>query len=87
MIRLVPDDPSSRLRGSDIGVRAAVDIWYEPTPGTHARRCDGYRQLRFGLHLTSFKTGDAEWSAAAGWSDDSDRRTSVYFRFGVLTRR
>jgi Cellulose biosynthesis protein BcsS len=120
--RLVPDDPSSRLRGSDIGARAAVDIWYEPTPGTmlaadgsistiitsYSARiaygwrafdlfyfgpeaqtfaCDGYRQLRFGVHLTSFKTGDAEWSAAAGWSDDSDRRTSVYFRFGVLTRR
>ncbi len=90
--RLVPDDPSSRLRGSDVGARAAVDIWYEPTPATmlaadgsistiitnysariaygwhafdlfylgpeaQAFACDGYRQLRFGVHLTSFKTG------------------------------
>ncbi len=48
---------------------------------------DGYRQLRFGAHVTGFKTEDAEWSAAAGWSDDSDHRTSLYVRFGVLTRR
>ena len=44
-------------------------------------------QLRLGVHLTGFKFDDAEWSAAAGWSDDSDHRSSLYVRFGVLTRR
>ncbi len=47
---------------------------------------DGYRQMCLSAHLTGFKTEDAEWSAAAGWSDDSDHRTSLYVRFGVLTR-
>jgi len=32
--RLFPDDPSSRLRGGDVGLRAVVDLWYEPTPQT-----------------------------------------------------
>ena len=31
---LAPDDPSSNLRGGDVGLRAAVDLWYEPTPQT-----------------------------------------------------
>jgi hypothetical protein len=120
--RLVPDDPSSRLRGGSAGARAAVDIWYEPTPATmlaadasvstivtsYSARiayswrlldrfylgpeaqtfaCEGYRQIRFGAHLTGFKTETAEWSVAAGWSDDSDHRTSLYLRFGVSARR
>ena len=120
--RLVPDDPTSRLRGGDVGARAAIDIWYEPTPDTmlaadgsistivtnYSARiaygwrvldrfylgpeaqtfaCEGYEQVRLGVHLTGFKTDSTEWSAAAGWSDDSDHRGSAYFRFGVLTRR
>lgn len=120
--RLSPDDPSSHLRGNDVGLRLAADLWDEPTPATmfaadgsistiiasYSARIaygwrafdrfyigpeaqmfasDGYRQLRFGAHVTGFKTGRFEWSAAAGWSDDSDRRTSLYVRLGVLTRR
>ena len=120
--RLSPDDPSSRLQGGDIGARAAIDLWYEPTPDTmfaadgavstiinsYSARiafgwrafdlfylgpeaatfaCVGYDQVRLGVHLTSFKINDTEWSAAVGWSDDSDHRSSPYFRFGVLTRR
>src|SRR6185437_15049550 len=30
---LSPDDPSSGLRGHDVGVRSAFDLWYEPMPG------------------------------------------------------
>jgi len=120
--RLVPDDPSSRLRGGDVGLRATLDLWYEPTPQTmlaadgsvstivtsYSARvaygwrafdlfylgpeaqtfaCEGYEQTRLGLHLTGFKTEDAEWSGAIGWSNDSDHRASLYVRFGVLTRR
>ena len=29
---LSPDDPSSDLRGGDIGARLAFDLWHEPTP-------------------------------------------------------
>jgi hypothetical protein len=29
--RLSPDDPSSRLRGTDAGFRVAADYWFEPT--------------------------------------------------------
>ena len=29
-----PDDPSSRLRGGAVGLRTAIDLWYEPTADT-----------------------------------------------------
>jgi hypothetical protein len=32
--RLSPDDPGSKLRGSDAGVRAAIEFWTEPTAAT-----------------------------------------------------
>ena len=32
--KLMPDDPSSGLRGQDYGARGAFDLWYEPTPLT-----------------------------------------------------
>lgn len=32
--RLSPDDPSASLRGRYAGVRANVELWYEPTPST-----------------------------------------------------
>ncbi|HEU4662251.1 MAG TPA: cellulose biosynthesis protein BcsS [Pseudolabrys sp.] len=32
--RLSPDDPSSGLRGHDIGLTVAFDLWYEPAPNT-----------------------------------------------------
>jgi hypothetical protein len=31
--KLKPDDHGSRLRGRYYGVRAGVDLWYEPSPG------------------------------------------------------
>ncbi len=45
---------------------------------------DGYRQARFGVHVTSFKTGAEEWSAAIGWAIDTDRRESPYVRIGLM---
>lgn len=47
---------------------------------------DGYRQFRFGAHITSLKTGRREWSAAVGWAVDTDKRDSPYVRFGFLQR-
>jgi outer membrane receptor protein involved in Fe transport len=29
-----PDDPDNRLHGTHVGMRTAVDVWYEPTPST-----------------------------------------------------
>ena len=29
-----PDDPSNRLRGTSVGIRGAVNLWFEPTPAT-----------------------------------------------------
>jgi len=117
-----PDDPSNRLNGTSAGIRATVNLWFEPTPSTMAAAdasltsiataysaraaygwrvedwfylgpetqvfaCAGYRQLRFGAHITGLKTGLWEWSAAAGWSGDSEHRTSPYLRLGVLMRQ
>ncbi len=120
--RLWPDDPGNRLRGSNFGLRFAVEFWSEPSattmmsadaslssiatnysaraafgwrvldrfyagPETQVYGGDGYRQLRFGVHLTGFKTGNSKWSAAAGWAFDTDNRSSPYLRLGVMQRR
>lgn len=47
----------------------------------------GYRHGRLGMHITSMKTEDTEWSAAAGWARDSTGRSSPYVRLSILTRR
>ena len=61
--------------------------WFYLGPEAQAFACIGFTQARIGVHLTGLKTGQFEWSAAAGWSGDSDHRSSPYLRFGVLTRR
>ena len=45
---------------------------------------DGYRHLRLGAHITSIRTEDTEWSAAAGWAQDSQGRASPYLRLNML---
>ena len=121
--RLWPDDPGNKLRGPAFGLRAAVELWDEPTPtsmlaadaslstvgGNYSARAavgwrvfdkqfyvgpetqvyggDGYAQWRVGIHFTSLKTGDAEWSAAGGWAIDSDNRSSPYLRLGFMRRQ
>ncbi|MGA8749693.1 MAG: cellulose biosynthesis protein BcsS [Pseudolabrys sp.] len=122
---LSPDDPANRLRGNSFGLRAAFDLWYEPTldtlvvvdvslssiatsnsarigygwrvfedmlggvyvgPEVQYSGSDGYRHLRAGAHITSMKTDDVEWSAAAGWANDSKGRVGPYLRLNVLKR-
>jgi Cellulose biosynthesis protein BcsS len=56
-------------------------------PETQVYGGDGYRQWRLGVHLTSFKDGDAEWSAAGGWALDSNNRSSPYVRLGFMERK
>ena len=47
---------------------------------------DGYRQLRGGIHITSLKTGQREWSAALGWAFETAKQQSPYVRFGFVQR-
>ena len=61
--------------------------WFYLGPEAQTFACTGYRQVRLGAHLTALRTGAFEWSAAAGLSEDSDRRSSPYVRLGVLMRR
>jgi hypothetical protein len=48
---------------------------------------DSYHQWRVGVHATAFKTGAFEWSVGTGYVSDSDHRSGIYGRIGVLTRR
>jgi hypothetical protein len=45
------------------------------------------QQVRIGAHLTGFRLDALEWSAAAGYVQDSFGRRGVYGRIGVLTRQ
>jgi cellulose biosynthesis protein BcsS len=56
-------------------------------PETQYVASDGYRHVRLGAHITGLKGEAYEWSAAAGWAGDSDRRTSAYVRLGVAVRQ
>jgi hypothetical protein len=66
------------------GVRA-FDLWMGP----ESVWCgdDTYRQLRFGAHVTGLRTDMFEWSAGVGWVTDSDKRSGMYGRLGVMVRR
>jgi len=46
-----------------------------------------HHQFRAGMHVTSFRYGLYEWSAGFGFSTDTDRRSGVYARIGVLMRQ
>ncbi len=61
--------------------------WFYLGPEAQTFACTGYSALRLGAHVTGLKTGQFEWSAAAGWSEDSDRLSGLYLRLGILTRR
>jgi hypothetical protein len=84
-------DTSLTSIAAGYSVRAAygwrLRDWFYLGPEAQTFVCVGYSQVWFGLHMTGMKTGEREWSAAAGWSGDSDHRSSPYLRLGVLTRR
>ena len=56
-------------------------------PELHAMGGDGYWQFRAGVHATALRTGELEWTAGAGLIADSDHRSGLYGRLGVLVRR
>lgn len=87
---MIAADASLSSIATNYSARAAVgwrllDRFYAG-PETQVYGGDGYRQLRFGMHLTGFKTGNAEWSAAGGWAFDTDNRSSPYLRLSVMQR-
>jgi hypothetical protein len=56
-------------------------------PEVHAMGDGKYEQWRAGLHATAFKAAGFEWSAGAGFVEDSDHRSGLYGRIGLLTRQ
>ncbi|AXK80609.1 cellulose biosynthesis protein BcsS [Pseudolabrys taiwanensis] len=60
--KLWPDDPGNRLRGTDIGARFAVELWYEPTPAT---------MLAGDLSLSTIATNNSA-RIAYGWRVPED---------------
>ena len=55
-------------------------------PETAMLWCAEFQQLEVGAHLTGLHFDAMEWSAAGGWSMDSDRRTGPYLRLGVSAK-
>lgn len=67
------------------GWRAFDRIYVGPEAAAFAS--EDYRQFRFGLHLTAFRTETFELSAAAGHAQDSSDRNGAYGRVGLVRRR
>jgi hypothetical protein len=77
--------------GGNYAVRAAAgwrvfDAFFLG-PEVQAVQSNDYRQFRLGAHVTALRTGELEWTAAAGWALDTDDRSGAYGRIGVLVRR
>ena len=66
------------------GVRAFDAVWLGPE--VQALGGPNYQQVRIGGHVTSLRSGMFEWSAGIGFATDSDRRSGMYGRLGVLAR-
>jgi len=66
--RLTPDDPANRLRGVSFGLRAAAEVWYEPTLAT---------MLAIDLSLSSIATSNSA-RGAYGWRVLEDVLGGVY---------
>ena len=88
---MIAADASLSSIATSYSARAALGWrlhdWFYLGPEAQTFACIGFRQARFGVHLTGLKTHQFEWSAAAGWSGDSDHRSGPYLRLGVLLRR
>jgi len=55
--RLMPDDPGSKLRGGDVGLRAAFELWIEPTRDSMISLDGSVSTIAHGYDI----------SAATGW--------------------
>jgi hypothetical protein len=89
---MVAADASVSTAGPSYSARLAAGWrmfdWFYLGPELQAFAADdNYRQVRAGLHVTGFRTGEFEWSTGLGWAGDSDHRSSLYGKLGVFTRR
>lgn len=73
---------STRVAG---GWRVFEAGWVGPEIAVSSDRFS--QQYRVGAHFTGLRTGAFEWSLAAGYVQDSFRRSGMYGRISVLTRR
>ncbi len=80
---LVSIGPTGYLRGA-LGYRVLDAMFVGPE--TAMLWCGNFQQLEVGAHLTGLHVGTSEWSAGAGWSMDSDRRSGPYLRLGVSAK-
>jgi len=55
-------------------------------PEAQALWCIDYQEWRLGAHITAFRFGALEWSAAVGAAIDSFNRLGPYVRGGVILR-
>jgi len=55
-------------------------------PEAQALWCVDYQEWRLGAHVTAFRFGGLEWSAAVGAALDSFNRLGPYVRGGVILR-
>jgi len=87
---MIAADASLSSIGDSLSARIAVGWWmldqFYFGPETQLYGADGYRQYRLGLHITSMKTGDVEWSAACGWAVDTDGQSGPYVRLSLSQR-
>lgn len=75
--------PTGSLRGA-VGERIFEPVFIGPE--AQAIWCGFYDELRIGAHLTGWRVGALEWSAAAGLSVDTDHRFGPYVRLDVNVR-
>src|SRR5579863_5378708 len=80
---LVSIGPTGYVRGA-LGYRVFDAAFVGPEAAMFW--CANFQQVEFGAHLTGLHIGTSEWSAGAGWSMDSDRRSGPYLRLGFSTK-
>lgn len=88
---MVTADASFSTVGPSYNARLAAGVrtldWFYVGPEVQGFAADdNYHQFRAGLHVTGLRLGDIEWSAGTGWALDSDDRSGVYGKLGLLTR-
>ena len=67
------------------GWRLFDAVWIGPE--VHAVGDDTFGELRFGVHVSSLRLWNYEWSAGAGWTTNTDKRNGPYGRIGVVVRK
>ena len=80
---LVSIGPTGYLRGA-LGYRAFGAAFVGPEAAM--LWCGNFQELQLGAHLTGLRMRAMEWSAAAGFAADSDRRRGPYLRIGLSAR-